>query len=465
MTILRTALLFYLLLTGVFTYAISDSTEYVVIQDISITGNRKTKDPIIFRELTYCVGDRLTPDALNEAIRESERNLLIQPLFHFVNTEVYNGDLPGTVWVLISVTERWYTWVWPVFEISDRNFNTWLENGNFSRLSYGLFFQQENFRGRLEKLHIRLKFGYQQQIALLYEAPYLNHRKTIGAGFSISAARQREVGYITLDDKLQFYRGNDFMLKELDMAVFARYRPDIHLSHTLQLRLNRINLKDSLLILNPEYISKTGTGSHFAELSFLVKADFRDQRAYPLKGWYGDVELARFGLLKGDVVDFFTIRPNLRAYVPLGSRWFAAFGIAARFTIGGNVPYYLNRSLGYRRDYVRGYEYYVIEGRHFWLFKSDLKFALVQPAIRKIEWIKSDKFNTVPYSVYLSAFADYGHTWPGENVTVNSLQGKNLPGVGLGVDFITYYDKVMRMEFSLNGKGETGLFLHFMAAI
>jgi len=465
MIILRQTLIFYLLLLTVFSYANIDSTSVVIVQDIRISGNQKTKDPIILRELTFGVGDSLTLAGLHVKLEASTVNLLKQPLFHFVYTEIEPGDSPVQVRILITVTERWYTWLWPVFEISDRNFNAWLENGDLTRLSYGLFFQQENFRGRLEKLHIRLKFGYQQQIAVLYESPYLNRKKTIGAGVSMSAGRQREVGYITLNDKLQYYRSSNFLLKELDMAVFVRYRPDIHFSHTLQLRFNRLILSDSLLKMNPDYTQGSLTTPDFAELSYFIKVDFRDQRAYPLRGWYGDAELARFGLLPGSEIGFITLRPNLRTYLPLAGRWFSAFGAAAKFTAGGEAPYYLNRALGYRRDYVRGYEYYVTEGQNFLVFKSDIKFALIQPAIKKIGWISSEKFNTIPYSVYLSAFADIGRAWPEEYNSTNNLQGKTQFGVGLGVDLITYYDKVMRMEFSVNAKGESGFYLHFMAAI
>lgn len=448
-----------------FSFAAADSARMVTVQEIRISGNMKTKSFIIHRELTFREGDTLCFYELSSALIQSRKNLLNQPLFHFVSTGIENGDSPGMVRVLIAVTERWYTWLWPVFEISDRNFNAWLENGDLTRLSYGLFFQQENFRGRLEKLHVRVKLGYQQQLALLYEAPYLNRRKTIGAGFSISTGRQREVGYSTMNNKLLYFRSSDFMLEELDMAVFARYRPDIHISHTLQLRINRLNLNDSLLVLNPEFTTNAVTDPGFAELSYLIKADFRDQRAYPLKGWYFDAELARFGLSGDDDVGFFNFRPTLRLHFPVAPRWYAAFGAAAKLSAGGNIPYSLNRALGYRRDYVRGYEYYVTEGRHFWLLKSNLKYALLKPGIKRIGWIASEKFNTVPYAVYLSAFADLGRAWSAKNDPANDYQGRTQAGAGLGLDFITYYDKVVRMEFSVNARRETGFFLHFMAAI
>jgi len=38
-------------------------------------------------------------------------------------------------------------------------------------------------------------------------------------------------------------------------------------------------------------------------------------------------------------------------------------------------------------------------------------------------------------------------------------------GFGAGIDFVTYYDKVLRVEYSINRMGEKGLFIHFMTSI
>jgi hypothetical protein len=40
-----------------------------------------------------------------------------------------------------------------------------------------------------------------------------------------------------------------------------------------------------------------------------------------------------------------------------------------------------------------------------------------------------------------------------------------LRGIGAGIDIVTYYDKVMRLEYSVNGWGESGIFIHFIAGI
>lgn len=440
-------------------------TEKFVISDIIFKGNKKTKDHIIQRELTFRKGDTLVMEELIDALEKSTENLQRLPLFHFVKTQVDDTLSNEGVTVTIDVSERWYTWLWPIFEISDRNFNSWLENGDLTRLSYGLFLQQENFRGRLEKLHIRAKMGYQQQISLLYEAPYLNRSKTLGAGLQISAARERETGYITESDKLVYYRADKFLRRTNEIAVFARYRPQIHISHTLKLQLTQYNFSDTLINLNPDYSGIADKKTNIPVVGYLMKADFRDRRGYPLKGWYADAEIDGFGLTQKADYNFATLRASARVHIPLTARWNTAFGVATKLSTSGLKPWFLNQALGYKRDYVRGYEYNVIDGDHFWLVKTNVRYAIVPENILKVNRIKAGQFNTIPYAFYLGLFADAGQVWPGQENTSNSLPGKILAGTGIGLDFVTYYDKVLRAEFSMNSEGKAGFSLHFMAAI
>jgi outer membrane protein assembly factor BamA len=436
-----------------------------VAGNITITGNKVTRESIILRELAFQTGDTLNKSQFDELILNSRSNLLKLPLFHFVTIDSLSSGNPGIIDFRIDVTERWYIWVWPVFELSDRNFNTWLENGDLTRLSYGLFFQQENFRGRLEKLNFKIKLGYQQEVTLLYEKPYLNRQKTIGAGTLISLSRQRETGYITEKDKLEYIRADNFMLHTTDLSVFVRWRPDIHLSHTLQLRYNKLSISDSLMKLNPNFTQDQKQHPDFFELSYLLRSDFRDQRSYPLKGWYAEVLMAKTGLSTADDYNYYSAKLILRGYHEFSKDWHLAGSFTGRLVSDVALPYYLSQALGYKRDYVRGYEYYVVDGRNFWLAKLNLKYTLIKPAIKKLKWPPTDKFNTIPYALYFSAFADAGEVWPEVKSVSNSLSGKFLKGIGVGLDFVTYYDKVFRAEFSANGRGETGFFLHFMAAI
>lgn len=443
----------------------SDPEGKWVIRSIKITGNEKTREYIILRELTVKAGDSVTHSGLKQALGTSAENLLRLSLFHFVNTEITEIPEKQNFDVTIEVTERWYTWLWPVFEISDRNFNAWMKNGDLTRLSYGLFFQQENFRGRLEKLHITAKLGYQQQILLLYEKPYLNLKKTLGAGISLSAGRERETGYITSSDKLLYYRADEFLRQMIETSAFIRYRPQIHLSHTFSIGLNRYFFSDTLMNLNPGYAGAKIKQTTIPAIGYLLKADYRDNRGYPLKGWYADVLINGFGLLPDSDYNFFTLRTSARLHLPVSTRWNSAFEVAAKFSTSGLKPWFLNQALGYNRDYIRGYEYNVIDGDNFLLMKSNIRYSLIPEKIYTFPGVNFKQFKTIPYALYLGIFADAGAAWPKTDPKTNPLQGKLLGGMGIGLDYVTYYDKVLRAEFSVNREGKAGFFLHFMAAI
>ena len=68
------------------------------------------------------------------------------------------------------------------------------------------------------------------------------------------------------------------------------------------------------------------------------------------------------------------------------------------------------------------------------------------------------------YAFYLNAFADIGYV--GDAYFNNNLLANNtMIGYGVGLDFVTYYDKVIRGEFSTNKLNEFGFFLHFVQPI
>jgi len=131
-----------------------------------------------------------------------------------------------------------------------------------------------------------------------------------------------------------------------------------------------------------------------------------------------------------------------------------------------NPTYGLLGGLGYRNQLVRGYEYYVVNGNHFTLFKTQLRYAIVEDKIVNIKPLPMDKFNKIPISIYIGTYADAGYV--SENLTTdnpNFLNDDWLYGGGTSIDFVSYYDMVFRIEYSVNRLNEHGLFIHFIAPL
>jgi hypothetical protein len=130
-------------------------------------------------------------------------------------------------------------------------------------------------------------------------------------------------------------------------------------------------------------------------------------------------------------------------------------------------PYYNTRALGYGKDFVRGYEYYVTDGQTYGLAKANLKFELVPKKVVHASFIPFPKFATIPFAFYLNLFADGAYVKDAQYADrySNVLPNSWLAGYGAGIDFVSYYDIVFRFEYSFNKFGESGIFIHFTASI
>jgi hypothetical protein len=207
----------------------------------------------------------------------------------------------------------------------------------------------------------------------------------------------------------------------------------------------------------------------FVSFSYFYKNDHRDVQYYPLKGYYLDIEL-NHSVPYATAYNSF-MKTNLRVYGQLYNRWYWASGFTGKLSFEKEQPYYLQRGLGYGGDYVRGYEYYVVDGQHFALLKNNLKFALIPQRVAQLGFIRSAKFNTIPLALYMNAFVDLGYVYHYQVSasngfsTGNTLENSLLIGYGMGLDFTTYYDIVVRLEGSMNRWLKPGVYLHFIAPI
>lgn len=440
-------------------------TNTIYIRQIVVTGNKVTRYSVIQRELAFNQGQTMTVDELDKKITKSRENLLNISLFNFVNI---NKQLIGNdMYVIIDVVERWYIFPVPIFEVVDRNFWEWWRDKNLKKANYGFYLNWENFRGRRENVKLLLRYGYSQRQGFMYSIPSIDKSQNNGLVFTALQTRMREIPYKLENNKLVYFEnGNEFLRKEYIANIRFVHRQGFNKTYTFTGGYQYNIISDTLLSLNRDYFVSGHKYESYPVISFEYKDDARDIRNYPLKGYFLSLEFTKYGFGISDNDPSVTyIIAHFKKFWQLNNSWATAFSFKGKLSGNNDVPFYNQIALGYRGDLVRGYDPYVINGENFVLFKSLIKYAIIQPKSFNIPVGLPQSFTRIPYALYANLFFDAGYVRDKRFYQNNPLSNKWLYSYGAGLDFVTYYDLVLRGEFAFTGNGKSGIFLHLTAPI
>ncbi|MBE9466839.1 MAG: hypothetical protein IMY72_00800 [Bacteroidetes bacterium] len=438
-------------------------TNQIIVSNIYIKGNKVTKKRIVLRELKFKKNDTISKKELQNLILRSKENLLNMSLFNYVSieTSAINNNKFN---ISINLEERWYLWPYPIFEHADRNFSSFIHNQDWDRINYGLFILKNNFRGRNEIFKIKARYGYKEQYLLNYKIPYIDKRGKNGIEASFAYFRQKEIAFNTFNNKLQFYQLQNYIREIFDIFVSYSYRPQWDFSHFFRLEYKNVNIADTISILNSDYLGNSRKKISYFNLAYRFTSDKRDSKVYPLNGYVYSISATKYGLLKNSDVDKFYFDAIYSKYFKMNNNFYFNSGLKIRKSLKSDDVYFENRALGYD-DYLRAFEYNVIDGNDFFIFRSNLKYEIVSHKIKYYEFIPSNKFNKIHYSVYLNLFFDSGYVKDNVYNTNNTMLNEFLYSGGIGIDFVTYYDKIIRLEYAVNKFGNKGFFIHFGAPI
>lgn len=436
------------------------NSDFFIVDSILLQGNEKTKNHILLEELLFAQGDTIFRKNFEPVIESSLTNLNNTGLFLTTAIDFTVNALQKHI-CTVTVTERWYVFPKPYFALFDRNFNVWWveQNHDLSRTNYGLDVIWYNFTGNRDNLNLKAIFGYTQKFQLAYTRPHLNKLSRLGGGFSLAYLNNVEIPFITSDNKHVFYEDSAYVRERWLAEIQLRERLNFYLQHNVKLKYHNNTIADTLASLNPDYFSHGKTKQEFLSLSYTLHYSNVDDRAYPLSGSYYELQAAKIGLGVFDSLQQLYFAAQFNQYIPLKENLFFQWQIAGQYLIGTDYPYFNLTSLGYCENFVRGYEYYVIDGEQTALFRSNLKWKLFETQFHApiINW---KVFENIPVEAYLKVFADAGFVgdrfYNENNFLTNRLQYSG----GIGVDVTTYYDWVFRLEAAANALGEIGVFLH-----
>jgi outer membrane protein assembly factor BamA len=431
----------------------------VRVRAILFAGNHRTVERALRAELSFHEGDSLDVADLAARLEVNRRRIYNLQLFHAVLVQASCGGT-GQLTILFSVQERWYVLPAPIFSLAD-DFNVWRTRPDrWRRLDYGLHLVDTNFRGRAEQLTANVQFGFNRKFELLYEAPGLGRRRRIGLGMAVSYYQSRNLDYNVLGDRrisLPAAEEDAFPIQRFYASGGLRLRHTVQLSSSFDFSYHHEQVSNLIYNLNSEYLLGQPQ-RQYLEASFFTTNNQRNTFAYPLTGQFlqGGVSFRQF---LGEVRSpgYLTLRLRYARYLSLGHQLYYAGGLnAATKLFASELGQNDARLLG-ADGLVRGYDYYVVEGRTFGVVQQGLSWRAFAPPPVRLPFINNPKVNTLPLAIYLNAFADAGFT-AGSPVprppvaaglpAANRLPGQLLASVGLGVHFVTYYDRVFCIELT-----------------
>ncbi|MDH5476357.1 MAG: BamA/TamA family outer membrane protein [Cyclobacteriaceae bacterium] len=437
------------------TLADTTTNHYVEVDNIFIIGNRRTREKIILRELSIEKGQIIYLPDLQEHLKNDKSKILNTRLFNTVDINVLELS-PEKVDIVVRVEERWYTFPVPIFELIDRNFNDWWVNRDhdFKRVKYGLRFNQYNMRGSNERLKLIAQFGITRRYGILYSIPYIDRAQKHGIQLQVNYRENINQVFKTENHKPTIHDSEEILFQQFNSDIKYTYRGRFYTFHEVRAGYVSSKINDSINLLNPLYFNNNSQEQQYLTLSYIFKQDNRDFVGYPLKGYKTEITIKQkgFGIFKD--INMFTFDASYARHIDLGKKFYLSNFSNIYVSTPKNQPYSDYHGLGYKSKLVRGYETYIIEGVNYFLNKTTFKKSLIDGKFNLFGFVPN-QFKKVPYSIYLKTFFDLGYANNYPNYEQNTLlTNRWVYSGGVGLDIVTYYDSVIRLEYSLNAEGE-----------
>jgi outer membrane protein assembly factor BamA len=442
------------------------------ISDIRISGNKKTKNFTILRELPFRKGDVIALDDLMRQIEVAKEHLENTSLFNYEYIDYFPDTaaigLSGCIPVIIniSVEERWYIWPQVSLKLEDRNLSSWLKEHDWNRITIGWGARIYNVFGIRHKITASHYFGYEKGGRLGYTNIALDRERTQMLGFSASALYNRTLNTQSANNKVIYTKDvNDFIDRTVAGGLSYTYRPGIRATHTINAGYSWTHIGDTVLELNKDYWGTEKTVNNTFNISYIFNYEHRDYFAYPTKGYFIGTELTG---VTADQMNFLFAFLNIKLqyYKEILPRLYLSSRLNATVSFKNKKAYIYDRFVGYEDRMLTGYDYYVIDGQQNVLVNNDIRYVIMPKRIINLSFIKGlSNFKKIHFSLYAKLMYDFGYVHNSYADPTNALANTFLYGYGAGLDLVTYYDIVLNVSYAFNKMGEGGFFFGIKAPI
>ncbi len=440
---------------------------FLFISAIKITGNKRTKSYIIEREMQYKVGDKIYVADLKKSIKQAQTQIYNINLFIEAKVDTQRVAI-DSIQLNVYVKERWYIFPTPQFSLIDRSYKEWYRtfDADFNRVTYGVDFTHYNFSGRRDQLSITGLTGYARNISFSYSSPYSNSKLTEGFAISASYTQNREIGYKTSNGNKPFvynkgkqllYSKNGFVRDNYQFDGSYSWRRGFFKRTGVSLGLNYLVVDDSIIDpkYNPTYFSTGKASQFYTDINFGVAYANTDKNAYPLTGLIYNYGFSKRGFgLKGGI-NSSTIGGSFSKYITHKHKFFSTIKFAGILKVPFEQAYINRRAIGFGNLKLRGLELFIIDGvaaftTSYTFSKKVVSFKIPIP-------FKINALPYIPFTFYAKTYIDAGYSYI-PNAYNTRLNNKLLYTGGIGLDVLTLYDKVVKIEFSFNQLGQKGIF-------
>ncbi|NLA25239.1 MAG: hypothetical protein GX879_09770 [Bacteroidales bacterium] len=409
------------------------------INSIQISGNEKTKEQIILRKIPFSAGDSLSINYLENEIINIKQRLELLGLFNFVDIS-YSTNNQNNIDLNIELIERWYLWIYPILEVGDLNFDTYISNKKFDRINYGLSLEKHNFQGKNQLIKIKLRLGFKEQYSLSYfnEASNINPKLGyfVGTDFfrmkeSIIASKNFEPVYYSKNEE------NPYIFRHINAYTGLSYKLNLSTRIKSKFAYNQYSS-------NIEYEGFGDNNFRFFELSGKFENDKRTNKYFPVSGHLLSFEIAKLGLIK--YTNYYSVNQlildlNFDFYQKLGQKFF--YSTQSNFVYHYNseehTNFWLYRSIGYN-NYLRGLDNLIINTEAHALARNSIRYNIFERKRSEVKLTGLKQFDVFYFTIYANAFCDIAFTKP------HGL----IMGAGAGIDLVTYYDRTLSFYYAYN---------------
>ena len=409
------------------------------VKQVIITGNEKTDNDIILREMT------LKPQKKFTLRKYSEDLLSIYNLALFTKVDII--PIPADskeMFVNVDVQERWFIIPLPIAGIED---------GEMKKIWAGFDIRWDNFRGRNERVNLMFRLFYNPAVSFGYHVPWIGKNLHLFGTFAGSWSRTRNQSVNALGKE----SGTSTPKFEDENYDNINYRAEVTIGKTFRSKVSFFaDIKYNYLRVTKNAPGRTlspdGKDQYMAVgPGFMF--DSRDLKEYATKGDYLKVSYLRYGFIDKEInFGKFTLENQSYIPIPITKSYYltAASKVYTGIAMGSVIPFYNHEYLGYSEDYVRGWKGRAYEGDNVFTIYNELRIPILKPRyirakdIMVVKDLPIIKNLDLRHGLYLTIIYDIGTVWfKNERI----FDKRFISGAGIGINIIAPFGYVLRADW------------------